>query len=238
MQTIPKCLGELHSVLQSESRLVINIPEGFQRAAVLIPFIYREKGWSLIFTRRTSDVPNHKNEISFPGGRYEDDLDNNLIHTALREANEELGIQKVRVIGLLDDLITISRYVVTPVVGFIEDKEEVDFNNVNTQEIDYILETQINELALPEIFSVKEMTYQNDFVFQVPFFDYGGEIIWGATGRILVNLLNKLNLLSPICRIKLMGQDSWKHDSKIDNGLNYIENLGVLKGKENKKFSE
>ncbi|UCE14750.1 MAG: CoA pyrophosphatase [Candidatus Heimdallarchaeota archaeon] len=231
MQTIPKCLGELHSILQSESRLVIDLPEGFKRAAVLIPFVCREKNYSLIFTRRTSDVTHHKNEISFPGGRYEDDLDRDLIQTALREADEELGIKNVRVIGLLDDLLTISKYVVTPVVGHIDDKEEVDPNNVSIHEIDYILETQIRELALPEIFSVKEMTYQNDFVFLVPFFDYGGEIIWGATGRILVNLLSKLNLLSPKCRHKLMGQNSWNFNSMIDNGLEYIENLDLLKRK-------
>ncbi len=226
------CLEELRSILQSDSRLIIDLPEGFLRAAVLIPFIYSEKGWTLIFTRRTESVRHHKNEISFPGGRYEDGQDKDLIHTALREIKEELGIQKVTVIGLLDDLLTISRYVVTPVVGLIKDNREVDNNKINTSEIDYMLETPISDLAILEHFSIKEMTYQGSFKFQVPFFNYQGEIIWGATGRILVNLLEKLNLLSPDCRLKLMGQDSWKGNSNIDNGLDYINNLQIFNKKE------
>ncbi|MHA2243584.1 MAG: NUDIX hydrolase [Candidatus Hodarchaeales archaeon] len=226
------CLEELRSILQSDSRLIVDLPEGFRRAAVLIPFIYSEKGWTLIFTRRTENVRHHKNEISFPGGRYEDGQDKDIIQTALREIKEELGIQKVTVIGLLDDLLTISRYVVTPVVGHIEDNREVDNKNIDTSEIDYMLETPISDLAILEHFSIKEMTYQESFKFQVPFFNYQGEIIWGATGRILVNLLEKINFLSPDCRLKLMGQDLWKGNSSIDNGLDYINNLQIFNEKE------
>ncbi len=225
MTQLPTCLEELRSILQSDSRLIIDLPEGFHRAAVLIPFICREKGWALIFTRRTEKVRHHKNEISFPGGRYEDDQDEDLIHTALREVEEELGIQKVYVLGLLDDLLTISNYVVTPVIGYIEDYKEIDHKKISTHEIDYVLETPISILALSEHFSIREMTYQGSYKFQVPFFDYRGEIIWGATGRILVTLLKKFNLLNPECRLKLMGQDLWEENGNIDNGLDYLDNL-------------
>ncbi|MFX0123616.1 MAG: NUDIX hydrolase [Candidatus Hodarchaeota archaeon] len=228
MPNLPICLEELRLILQRDSRLIIDLPEGFQRAAVLIPFVLREKSWSLIFTRRTENVRHHKKEIAFPGGRYEDNQDKDIISTALREIDEELGIQKIRIIGQLDDLLTISKYVVTPVIGYIEDIREVDGGNIHTSEIDYVLETPICDLTLPEQFSIREMTYKGKLTFQVPFFDYQGEIIWGATGRILVNLLMKLNQTSPRCRMRLMGRESWEENGKIDNGLEYIDNLHLL----------
>ncbi len=224
MSDIPNCLKELRSILQNDSRLIIDLPEGFQRAAVLIPLIYRENGWTIVFTRRTETVRHHKKEISFPGGRHEDP-DRDLIHTALREIQEEVGIQKIHVIGLLDDLLTISKYVVTPVVGFVEDNSEVDQNQINVPEIDYVLEVPISDLVISEHFSIKEMTYQESFKFQVPFFDYCGEIIWGATGRILVTLLKKFNLLNPECRLKLMKQDLWTENGAVDDGLDYLDNV-------------
>ena len=61
-------------------------------------------------------------------------------------------------------------------------------------------------------------------------FDYQGEIIWGATGRILVNLLIKLNLLTPTCRMRLMGRELWQEKEKIDDGLEYIDDLDLLNG--------
>ena len=66
MINLPLCLEELSSVIQSDTRLIIDLPEGFQRAGVLIPFVYREESWSLIFTRRTENVRHHKKEISRP----------------------------------------------------------------------------------------------------------------------------------------------------------------------------
>lgn len=230
MPNLPICLEELRLVLQSDSRLIIDLPEGFQQAGVLIPFVLREENWSLLFTRRTENVRHHKKEISFPGGRYEDDQDKNLISTALREIDEELGIQKISIIGLLDDLITISRYVVTPVIGYIENIDEVDGVNVLTSEIDYVLEVPLTDLTFPKRFYIKEMVYKENFSFKVPFFDYNGELIWGATGRIVVNLLMKLNLLSPNCRKRFMGRDLWQENEKIDDGLEYIDNLDLLNG--------
>ncbi|UCG02061.1 MAG: CoA pyrophosphatase [Candidatus Heimdallarchaeota archaeon] len=228
MPNLPICLEELHLVLQSDTRLIIDLTEGFQRAAVLIPFVHREKSWNLIFTRRTENVRHHKREISFPGGRFEDDEDKDIISTALREIDEELGIKKIHVIGLLDDLLTISKYVVTPVIGYIEDIREVDGGNILKSEIDYVLETPLSDLTPPDQFYIKEMTYKDKLTFKVPFFDYQGEIIWGATGRILVNLLIKLNLLKTTCRLRLMGRDLWEENNKIDDGLEYIDNLNLL----------
>ncbi|MFX0149433.1 MAG: NUDIX hydrolase [Candidatus Hodarchaeota archaeon] len=218
MPNLPRCLQNFSLIIQSHSRLILDLPEGFQRAAVMIPLIQREKEWHLIFTRRTDQVSHHKNEISFPGGRV-DDQDRDLIHTAEREAYEELGLKNIQILGLIDDIPTISKYIVTPVVGYIEDIGEIKHGQVNTPEIAYTLEASLSYLAIPDIFSVKEVPYKGDLIFKVPFFDYRGEIIWGATGRILVNLFKKFNLLKPDCRRQLMEQDLWKDEYESTSDL-------------------
>ncbi len=216
MSELPNCLLKYKLILQKSSRLVLELPVGFRRAAVLIPFIFHENEWFLIFTRRTDLVSHHKNEISFPGGRH-DEKDNSLIHTAQREVYEELGIEDVYILGLIDDIPTISQYIVTPVIGYIQECEKIDFQTMNTTEIAYILQASLSYLTNPEIFSVKERVWRG-ITFQVPFFDYKGEIIWGATGRILVNLLKTLNLLNRECRLEIMNQNGWheEYDSRID----------------------
>lgn len=225
MLNLPICLQNYQTILQKSSRLVLDLPEGFRRAAVLIPLIYHNNEWFLIFTRRTDLVSHHKNEVSFPGGRF-DDKDKNLIHTAQREAYEELGIRDVHILGLIDDIPTISQYIVTPVIGYIQERSEMDFQRVNTPEIAYILEVPLSYLTNHEVFSVKEREWRG-LTFRVPFFDYEGEIIWGATGRILVNLLRTLNLLNRKCRIEIMNQNGWyeEYDSKINLTNDDIYNL-------------
>jgi 8-oxo-dGTP pyrophosphatase MutT (NUDIX family) len=197
--------------------LILDVPDGFRRAAVLIPIIIRENDWILIFTRRTGQMKSHKGEISFPGGRYDEEVDSDLSYTALRETEEELGIRSIKVLGQIDDILTISKYVVTPTVGYIEDNSEVNHQMINKQEIDYILEASLSKLSRSKIFSEKEVSYKGGSIFSVPFFDYEGEIIWGATGRILIDFFQKLNLLSPDCRLMFMNRDSWKGTNSITN---------------------
>ncbi len=209
MSELPNCMNELRLFLKKDSRVIIDTPEDYKRAAVLIPIIRRNNKCFLIFTRRTSQVSHHKGEISFPGGRFDEELDKNLNQTALRETEEELGIKHVKVIGKIDDILTISRYVVTPLIGLIDENLEIDHDLISTPEIDYILEVPVADLSLPEIFSLKKVTYKDGIIFSVPFFDYNGEIIWGATGRIVVNFFQKLNLLSSDCRLKIMDRESW-----------------------------
>jgi len=87
-------------------------------AAVLIP-LYREDGeWRVLFTERTHTVEDHKGQVAFPGGRV-DDGDASRVDTALRETEEEIGLKRadVAVLGQLDELLTVTQYRVTPVVG-------------------------------------------------------------------------------------------------------------------------
>ena len=88
---------------------------------MLIPLLRQDDEWHLLFTRRTDKVESHKGQVSFPGGAC-DEGETTPEETALREANEEVGIdpQKVRVLGHITNMITITSFRVTPVVGIIE----------------------------------------------------------------------------------------------------------------------
>jgi 8-oxo-dGTP pyrophosphatase MutT (NUDIX family) len=95
--------------------------DGFRPAAVLVPLLRRPEGPTLLFTRRTTRVPTHKGEISFPGGGAAEGED--AVAAALREAREEVGLDpaSVEVLGVMDALPAVSFYVVTPVVAAVAD---------------------------------------------------------------------------------------------------------------------
>src|SRR5512133_2850710 len=93
---------------------------GLVPAAVLVPIVFRNDEPHFIFTQRTMSVAHHKGQISFPGGVAEP-CDAGPIDTALRESKEEIGLapEDVRVLGCMDDLVTVTSFVVTPLVGVV-----------------------------------------------------------------------------------------------------------------------
>ena len=103
---IQTCSLSSRTRLQNRTR-VVDADQSATRAAVLVPFFEREGDYHLLFTLRTSNMPTHKGDVSFPGGRA-DKEDASLLHTALRESEEEVGLRPadVRPIGPLDDLRT------------------------------------------------------------------------------------------------------------------------------------
>jgi 8-oxo-dGTP pyrophosphatase MutT (NUDIX family) len=113
--TLGEVLIDPQNRLERRERL-IDSDQTAKRAAVFFPFFEHEGEYHLLFTLRTSNLPTHKGDVSFSGGRYHPD-DVSLLHTALRESEEEVGLKQtgVQIIGPLDDLRThASNYVVTP----------------------------------------------------------------------------------------------------------------------------
>ena len=211
-----KCLQQIQSILEGRARTSLDVPSEYRSSAVLVPLFEENDEWHLLFTRRTDKVPHHKNEISFPGGGYDANVDKNLIQTALRELNEETGCQSVKILGFLDDILTISQYVVTPIVGYILDDIDMHCSEHSNEEIQYVLKVSVNRIANPVQYWTQEFQYDDNILFSVPFFDYDGEIIWGATGRILVNFLSVLSQMDSDCRKNILNDHLWENELRGD----------------------
>jgi 8-oxo-dGTP pyrophosphatase MutT (NUDIX family) len=184
---------ELRHILTSRTRHVCCDP-ALTCAAVLIPLLLKEGTWHVLVTQRTNVVEHHKGQISFPGGACEvTDIDAQT--TALREAYEEIGVapQDVEVLGVLDDLPTVSSFVVTPVVGVIPHPYPY---RLSLQEVEAVMEVPLSFLRNPANLRVEQRNFGSELV-DVLFWDYGAHTIWGATARILKSLLDLLWLSEP-----------------------------------------
>ncbi len=182
----------LRKVLVREPEpLVQAIPPGQRAAAVLAPLYLREGRPHLLFTRRAETLNAHRGEISFPGGRYEPD-DGSLEQTALREAQEEIGLapERVDLLGLLEPVWTVvSNFTILPFVGLLPTGPG-DLR-LNPAEVAALIEAPLTELANPAIFHVEEWV-RGGVARPVYFYEYGPHRIWGATARMLFELLELL----------------------------------------------
>jgi 8-oxo-dGTP pyrophosphatase MutT (NUDIX family) len=161
-----------------------------RRAAVLLLLLEKQDETHIIFTKRTDRVAYHKNQISFPGGNVEAS-DSSLLQTALRETEEELGItsDQIEILGQLSQIkVATSQYNVTPFVGRL--KSTPTYRS-DPAEVAEIIEAPISILQDPANYWQEERMYP-DGAIQVNFFRYREHIIWGATGRILREFLDKL----------------------------------------------
>ncbi len=151
-------------------------------AAVLLPLFRKQGRDYLIFTLRTHRVRHHRGEISFPGGGCEP-ADADLLDTALRETQEELGIdpESVRVLGRLDDFSSIHGYHVTPFVGVIPWPCDL---RPDPGEIAELIELPLDRLREPSIFSTEDWTHRGR-THPVHFFRIDGYEIWGLTAAML-----------------------------------------------------
>jgi len=161
-------------------------------AAVLVPLYQEEGRWHILFTRRTESVESHRGQVSFPGGRIEAE-DAGPEHAALRETQEEIGLspEKVEVLGTLDALMTVTQFLVTPVVGVIPWPCEFELNNV---EVASVFGVDLDWLADPTNHEVRqrEPLVPGPSVPVYYFRPYMHEVIWGATARITLDLLDAL----------------------------------------------
>lgn len=190
MTSIEKFTPEyISSKLNNISHIPINMTP--VSAGVLVPFIFENDEWKILFTQRTNQVKRHKGQVSFPGGAAEPQ-DKTIIDTALREACEEIGLERenFQIYGLMQRTESVSGFSIYPIVGrickpfvYIIEKTEVEsiftvpiqflFNPDNWQEQDYLNKYRHDE---------KVIVYK----------EYEQYKIWGITARIIVNLYQLL----------------------------------------------
>lgn len=166
----------------------LELPEVVLReAAVLVPLTVRAGVPVVIVTRRPDTLRRHAGQISFPGG-VRDPQDMTPLHTALRELEEEVGVrsEQVQILGMLDEIPTITEFRVVPFVGRVE--PETVFHP-NPAEIAEVIEVPLSALLEPARQRV-EKRFIRGAERDIYFFEYAGHTIWGATARIVRNLLD------------------------------------------------
>jgi len=163
----------------------------YRLAAVLVPIVTREDEHSLLLTQRARHLRNHAGQISFPGGSAED-RDESPVETALREAREEIGLdrQHVELIGTLPEYYTGSGFRVTPVVGFVHPPFDVVIDPLEVIEtfevpLTYILDPVNHE---------KNSVFIKGHLHRGHAFPYNGKYIWGMTAAVIMSLYQLLNV--------------------------------------------
>jgi 8-oxo-dGTP pyrophosphatase MutT (NUDIX family) len=161
-------------------------------AAVLIPFTKIDNRWHILFTRRNDNLPEHSGQVAFPGGRA-DPADSNPEETALRETYEEIGLnpRSVRVLGQMKSLLTITNYEVKPVVGSIPWPFQLRLARV---EVSRVFTVPFEWLANPSNHEVQQRSLPapHPSIPVIYFKPYDGEVLWGVSAYIMVNLLEIL----------------------------------------------
>lgn len=154
-------------------------------AAVLIPLFFYQDEWNLLFTRRNQGLTDHSGQVSFPGGRT-DSNDKDKESTALRETYEEIGIasKDVEILGILPDLLTVTNFNVTPIVGVIPWPYPLRIAEI---EVSRIFSIPLIWLADKNNFVIEDKYYpgKTEPVSVIYYDEYDGEVLWGVTARIV-----------------------------------------------------
>ena len=167
-------------------------PEETERraAAVLVPLFLADREVGVVLTQRTAHLRRHAGQVSFPGGAWEPG-DATLEDTALRESFEEIGLEPadVDVLGAMDDVPTVgSDYMVRPYVARIPHPYEFV---PDANEVERIILPPLGVFA-DATKRREEMRERDGVVHHVFFFDFDGAVVWGATARMLVSLVERL----------------------------------------------
>ena len=161
------------------------------KAAVLIPLVLKEEGLSVLLTQRTNHLRDHAGQISFPGGRM-DPEDQSPSDTALRESQEEIGLdpKRVEIIGHMPQYLTVSGYSVTPVVGLVQAQAEYVLDEF---EVADVFEVPLSFLLDPANHQVRlwQSEQGGRRFYSMP---YENRFIWGATAGMLRNLYHLLKV--------------------------------------------
>lgn len=169
-----------------DKEIVDKAQNGYKRAAVLVPLIWHDNQWHILFTKRTENLPHHKGQISFPGGMYELE-DQNMHETALRETEEELGVKRhtIQTLGRMDDFEAISGVTISPYVGILFWPQRLA---LSVDEVSHIVIMPVHWLADSSHYEKREYHGFHDVLYYQP---YEGEVLWGITAYLTKTLLDK-----------------------------------------------
>lgn len=168
------------------------LPENHRKSGVLLLFYPDGKSTFFPLIKRPEYLGFHSGQVGFPGGKMELE-DENIIQTALREAEEEVGVVRssVQVLGTLSDLyIPASNFLVSPVVGFLEKRPDMV---PEAKEVSRIIHTELPILLNPEIRKQKILELGPNIRLDTPYFEIEREVVWGATAMILSELIHLLH---------------------------------------------
>lgn len=168
-------------------------PPGSRPASVLIPLFEEDGEARVVLTRRTTTLPSHQGEVSFPGGKADEGEES--LAAALREAHEEIGLEAsaVEVIGELDHLSTVaSKFTLAPFVGVVDGRPVL---HPNPAEVDAVLDVGLADLLddgsyREEVWQMGQLGPPWSGERPMYFFDLEEDTVWGATARILYQLLD------------------------------------------------
>lgn len=163
-----------------------SVDDAKREAAVIAPIVDRGDGDALLFTKRADHLGQHPGQMSFPGGGREPS-DADLTATARREADEEIGLRadEIDIVGRLDDIPTVSEYAVRPFVSRVPDREYVP----DEREVAEIAVLDVDALTDRSNYESERRDHPHYGEVRLHFFHVDGYTVWGATGRMLVQLL-------------------------------------------------
>lgn len=190
-------IGDLRygaSSLARRPELRAFFPERPTPAAVLFPLVEREQGLTVLFTQRAGHLKHHAGQISFPGGRMEPE-DADAVATALRESEEEIGLQRrhVTLAGFLPDHVVVSGYRVTPVVAFVRPGFEL---RIDRSEVADAFEVPLSFFLDPRNHVPRTRRFEGHEVTLVDM-PFGPRNIWGATANMLLTFYRVLGGETP-----------------------------------------
>jgi 8-oxo-dGTP pyrophosphatase MutT (NUDIX family) len=204
-------VARIRAALGSRAPRPLEVP-GFRPAGVLVAILAREEGPTLLFTLRTETVPHHKGEVSFPGGGSAPG--EAAAEAALREAEEEVGLERHRVelLGALDDVPSIARYVVTPLAAAVRQPPDL-FVRAEAEVLEpfeiplaRLLHPSVRRASLWDPAGLPAEIPRSLLASHIPFEEvdpasghwrvwsfhaHPGRVIWGLTARILADLLDR-----------------------------------------------
>ena len=178
----------------SDSPIILPMPDDVVLSAVLVIITNDAQNPQMVLTRRAAHLKKHAGQISFPGGRV-DDTDNGLVQTALREANEEIGldVSAIRICGYLPDMLTGTGYRITPVVALSQLSADALQEQLlaNRDEVEEVIFVPLQLVLGKENYDsfVRE---DKDESWRSWRLCYQGHVIWGATAAILHQWANRL----------------------------------------------